>query len=88
MLTPEQRSAQASHAARAGWDKEPDKAGRVARMRSASPASVGYWEPLVDPSGSLAPDVRAEHARIARAAHFRHVGRLGGRPRKALAVTP
>jgi hypothetical protein len=81
-LTPAQRSAQASRAAHASWDKEPDKAGRVAHMRDASPTSLDYWLPLVDPAGELSADVRAAHADIAKTAYFRMLGRLGGRPRK------
>ncbi|RSM60500.1 hypothetical protein DMH03_17225 [Amycolatopsis sp. WAC 01376] len=66
-LTPKQRVLRAKIAANATWAREPDRVGRMEKVRNAAECR---FEKLVDPDGILSPEERARRAANARRSHM------------------
>lgn len=78
-LTPEQRVLRAKIAANATWAKEPDRAGRMAKVRKAA---EDRFEKLVDPDGILLPEERARRAASARRSHMQSLALKSAQARR------
>lgn len=86
-LTPAQRTMRARLAAYRSWSNTDDRADRTRAAHRASPASVDYWLPRVDPDGTLTDDVRLAKARSERDAYMARLAFNRSRARQAKAAT-
>ncbi|GAA3841708.1 hypothetical protein GCM10022403_087320 [Streptomyces coacervatus] len=78
--TPEERSLRAQIAAFERWAYEADRSDATAAARAAS---MGRFDKLVDPDGSLTPEERARRAACARKAHFLRMALRSAQARRA-----
>jgi hypothetical protein len=81
-LTPEQRTLRARLAAHESWSNTENRSARTKAGHRASPASVEYWEPRVDPEGALTPEARRAAAKSKRDAYMTRLEFNASRARK------
>lgn len=83
MATRQQRQMNGRIGALESWANTPDRSARTAPGTKASPASVEYWLPKVDPAGEMSAADREKAAENARRAHMLRLAQASAKARAA-----